>query len=94
VWIPFWGAIHLLNGLYDAKMDGDPHSASPRLWLEQELANLDRTLSERVQASPVWREWEDLLRSVPGIGPTTALTLLAELPELGRLDRKAIAALV
>jgi transposase len=63
-------------------------------WLEQELANLDRTLSQRVQASPVWREREQLLRSVPGIGPTTALTLLAELPELGQLDRKAIAALV
>jgi transposase len=63
-------------------------------WLEAELADLDHTLSERVQASPVWREREQLLRSVPGIGPTTALTLLAELPELGRLDRKAIAALV
>jgi transposase len=63
-------------------------------WLEQELADLDRTLQERVQASPLWRAQEDLLRSVPGIGPTTAYTLLAELPELGRLDRKAIAALV
>jgi transposase len=63
-------------------------------WLDAELADLDRTLSERVQASPVWRERENLLRSVPGIGPTTALTLLAELPELGQLDRKAIAALV
>ena len=64
------------------------------VWLEAELSDLDRTLGERVQASPVWREQEQLLRSVPGIGPTTALTLLAELPELGRLDRKAIAALV
>lgn len=63
-------------------------------WLQEELADLDHTLGERVQASPVWRERENLLRSVPGIGPTTALTLLAELPELGQLDRKAIAALV
>jgi transposase len=63
-------------------------------WLEAELTDLDRTLHEHVQASPVWREREELLRSVPGIGPTTALSLLAELPELGRLDRKAIAALV
>jgi transposase len=63
-------------------------------WLEQELADLDRTLHDALQASPLWREKEDLLRSVPGIGPTTALTLLAEVPELGRLDRKAIAALV
>jgi len=63
-------------------------------WLEGELADLDRTLSQQVQASPVWRERENLLRSVPGIGPPTAVTLLAELPELGQLDRKAIAALV
>jgi transposase len=63
-------------------------------WLEQELADLDRTLREAVQASPLWREREDLLRSAPGIGPTTACMLLAELPELGQLDRKAIAALV
>jgi transposase len=63
-------------------------------WLQEEWADLDHTLGERVQASPVWRERENRLRSVPGIGPTTALTLLAELPELGQLDRKAIAALV
>jgi transposase len=63
-------------------------------WLEQELADLDRHLHDAVQASPLWREREDLLRSVPGIGPTTALSLLAEVPELGQLDRKAIAALV
>jgi transposase len=63
-------------------------------WLEQELSDLDRHLHEAIQASPLWREQEDLLRSVPGIGPTTALTLLAEVPELGHLDRKAIAALV
>jgi transposase len=63
-------------------------------WLEHELAELDRLLHEQVQASPLWRAQEDLVRSVPGIGPTTAFTLLAELPELGHLDRKAIAALV
>lgn len=63
-------------------------------WLDEELAELDHLLGQRVQASPVWRERENLLRSVPGIGPTTALTLLADLPELGQLDRKAIAALV
>ena len=63
-------------------------------WLEAELADLNTRLHAAVQASPAWREQEDLLRSVPGIGPTTACTLLAELPELGRLDRKAIAALV
>jgi transposase len=63
-------------------------------WLEDELADVDGLLHDAVQASPAWRAREDLLRSVPGIGPTTACTLLADLPELGSLDRKAIAALV
>lgn len=63
-------------------------------WWESELADLDQQLQDAVQASPLWREREDLLRSVPGVGPTTACALLAELPELGTLDRKAIAALV
>src|SRR5262249_25898637 len=63
-------------------------------WLEQELRQLDGTLRERVQGSPLWREQEDLLRSVPGSGPTTAFTLLAEWPQLGRLDRQALAAFV
>jgi transposase len=71
-----------------------PHIQRHLAWLQAELSDLDRTLSQQVQASPVWRERENLLRSVPGIGPTTALTLVAELPELGRLDRKALAALV
>ena len=63
-------------------------------WLERRLADVDDDISQAIQASPVWRVHEDLLRTVPGIGPTTARTLLAELPELGRLDRRAIAALV
>jgi transposase len=63
-------------------------------WLEQELSALDGGLHDAVQASPLWREQEDLLRSVPSIGPTTACTLLADLPELGRLSHKAITALV
>jgi transposase len=63
-------------------------------WLEQELADLDDDLHHRVRESVIWREREDLLRSVPGIGPIVATTLLAELPELGTLDRKRIAALV
>ena len=71
-----------------------PRIAAHITWLEQELADLDRHLRDAVQDSLLWRAREDLLRSVPGIGPTTALTLLAEVPELGRLNRKAIAALV
>lgn len=63
-------------------------------WLEADLREIDDDLRQRLQASPLWREREDLLRSVPGIGPILALTLLAELPELGRLSHGQIAALV
>lgn len=63
-------------------------------WLERRLADVDDDIAGAVQRSPVWRAQEDLLRSVPGIGPIVARTLLAELPELGRLDRRTIAALV
>jgi transposase len=63
-------------------------------WLERRVTDVDDEIGTAIQASPVWRVQEDLLRSVPGIGPITARTLLAELPELGRLDRRAIAALV
>jgi transposase len=63
-------------------------------WLERRVSDVDDEIGTAVQQSGIWRVHEDLLRSVPGIGPTTARTLLAELPELGRLDRRAIAALV
>ena len=63
-------------------------------WLEKELADLDKELRRTLRDSPIWREHDQLLRSVPGIGPTVAVTLLADLPELGTLDRKQIAALV
>lgn len=63
-------------------------------WLEEALRRLDHDLTTLVRATPAWREADDLLRSVPGIGPVTACTLIAELPELGRLDRRRIAALV
>lgn len=61
--------------------------------LERELAEIDGEIDEHVKGSPVWRANEDLLASVPGIGKTIARTLLAELPELGSLDRRQIAAL-
>lgn len=63
-------------------------------WLEKALEELDNDLGSMLHNSPLWREKEALLRSVPGIGPTVSLTLLAQLPELGALDRKKIAALV
>ena len=63
-------------------------------WLEQELKDLDDGLRQTLRRSPVWREKDDLLRSVPGVGEQLSLTLLAYLPELGTLNRKQIAALV
>ena len=61
--------------------------------LEKELTSVDTDIDDAVRGSPAWRDKEDLLASVPGIGPTIARTLIAELPELGTLDRKQIAAL-
>lgn len=67
--------------------------ARVRKVLEQELAELDGEIDDHVRGSPVWAEKENLLASVPGIGPVIARTLIAELPELGSLDRRQIAAL-
>ncbi len=61
--------------------------------LERELSSVDADIDDAVRGSAIWRETEDLLASVPGVGPVIARTLIAELPELGRLDRKKIAAL-
>ena len=63
-------------------------------WLEAELQRADKDLDQSIRQSPIWQENEDLLRSVPSIGPVISRTLLAELPELGQLNRKQIAALV
>lgn len=63
-------------------------------WLEQRLKDLDGQLRDAVQASPLWRSKEDLLRTIPGIGPVVSRTLLAELPELGHLNNREIAKLV
>jgi transposase len=63
-------------------------------WLEQELDSTDKDLDLAVRGSPLWREKDDLLKSVPGVGPVLSSTLLGQLPELGTLNRKQIAALV
>ena len=63
-------------------------------WLRHELHDVDTELQTAIRSSAVWREQDDLLQTVPGVGPVLASTLLAELPELGRLNRKEIAALV
>ncbi len=74
-------------------------AVSPRIeahiaWLEQELSDWDKGLRQTLRRSPVWREKDDLLRTVPGVGEQISLTLLANLPELGTLNRRQIAALV
>jgi transposase len=63
-------------------------------WLERSLSKLNEELGDALRRSPLWREEEDLLRSAPGVGPVLTLTLVAEVPELGTLDRRQIAALV
>jgi transposase len=63
-------------------------------WLQEELKSLDEEIARFIDGNPLWEEKNALLRSVPGIGPVTAATLLAELPELGTLNRQKIAALV
>jgi len=63
-------------------------------WLERQLADIDNDLDQLIRSSPVWNAKNDLLRDVPGVGPNLARTLIAELPELGSLSHKQIAALV
>ena len=79
------------------------HAADPALhegidahlgWLGEALAGIERDLDGAVRESAIWRAREELLRSVPGVGPVSARTLLAELPELGSLTRRQAAALV
>ena len=63
-------------------------------WLEKQLGKTDRELRMRIEASPIWRVRDQLLQSVPGIGPTTSACLLAALPELGSLTHREISKLV
>jgi transposase len=62
-------------------------------WLERQIAGTERELDAAIEASPVWKAKDELLQSIPGIGPGVARTLLFELPELGRLSREQIGAL-
>lgn len=63
-------------------------------WLQQRLDSIDSQLKLQIQSSAVWRVKDDLLQSAPGIGPVVSLSLLAELPELGTLNRQQAAKLV
>jgi transposase len=62
-------------------------------WLEKRLKDLDKELTRAIQDSPVWREQDNLLQGVPGVGPGLSRSLIAELPELGTLNRRKVAAL-
>jgi len=63
-------------------------------WLERQLRDVDDDVDRTIQVSPIWRAKENLLRSVPGVGPVVSRTLIGDLPELGTMPRKQIAALV
>jgi transposase len=63
-------------------------------WLERRLKSSDDELQRLLKSSPVWRQRDEILRSVPSVGPVLSLTLLAQLPELGQLNRRQIAKLV
>ena len=63
-------------------------------WLQEKLSKLDEEIDQFVQATPLWKEKDAILRSVPGVGRVTSSTLLGMLPELGKLNRQQIAALV
>lgn len=68
--------------------------ASHIQWLSKSLKALDKEIADFVESTPVWKEKDALLQSVPGVGPVTSTTLLGMLPELGQLNRQEIAALV
>ena len=87
------------NRLISAAVQDAPEPLRDQLgehieWLRRQVADIDDDLQQQLRDSPVWREREDLLRTIPGVGPVTSATLLSQLPELGQLDRKAIAKLV
>jgi transposase len=87
------------NRLVAAAVRDDPQPLRDQLsehirWLQRQLHRLDHDLDDQVRSSPLWREREDLLRSIPGVGPILSATLLAQVPELGQLDRTQVAALI
>lgn len=82
------------NRIPTAQSKVRPRIKSHIAWLESELEDIDKDTLAAIKNSPMWREKENLIRSVPGVGAVTSSTLLACLPELGELSRKEIAALV
>jgi len=82
------------NRLAIARKHLKPHILSHIEYLKKEIADIDRDLRERIEGSPLWRVKDNLLQSIPGVGKVLSATILAELPELGKLNRRQIAALV
>lgn len=82
------------NRLAQAGKKVSPDIKEHITWLTIRLHDLDKSMKKTIQDSPVWREKDDLLQSAPGVGPVLSTMLIADLPELGRLNRKQIAALV
>jgi transposase len=81
------------------RLDTAPKVIQPQLhkhikWLEQHITAADSDLHKRLRAAPLWQRQDEIVQSVPGVGPVLSLTLLAHLPELGTLSHKRIAALV
>jgi transposase len=84
--------LNRLSGTVPARVRRDLDSHVK--WLDKHIAELDKQLDDRIRSSPVWREKDELLRSIPGIGPVASRTLLAMVPELGHLNRHKVAALI
>jgi transposase len=82
------------NRLSRTYKDVQSHIKDHIKWLEEALSDINNDLEHRIQNSPSWNEKDNLLRSVPGIGKVVSTTLLIELPELGTINRRKIAALV
>jgi len=82
------------NRLQTASPDMQAHIARHLAWLQGEIENLEQQISQAIEANPAWAEIAKRVDSAPGIGPITAATLVADLPELGQLNRQKIAALV
>ena len=101
-WRPSWPDDDRWSRCLRPRRTGFPTATKPVLkgirrhiaWLEKELTKLDDGLGDTIRQSPLWRMRDDLLKSVPGVGQVLSVTLLAELPELGTLNRRQIASLV
>ena len=82
------------NRLFHSSDDVRPSIDTHIKWLEEALSDINNDLDRRIRLSPSWLERDNLLKSVPGVGKVVSSSLMIELPELGKLNRRKIAALV